>query len=99
MSKGPSRTFGPTRPIVPFMHRAKAVSYMGVDYVVEISDDTEFLELVAVVKPDVRVLSDEYRDRPDRPTRPSRIPRVPVVWGPRIPGSPSTTELIERCRG
>ena len=85
-------TKGKGRPIYNFFIRAKMVSYIGADFVVEIEDELDFMDLVQTCKPSVRVLGSEYKDRK------SRIPHIPCVFVERPKGAISTTEVIRRCQ-
>jgi len=64
----------PGKPICSWIERATSLGFMPVDYLVEINNDEEFVKLVNTVKPDLRVLGAEYRDKP------SRIPEVPALF-------------------
>lgn len=80
----------PGRPIQTWVERAVAFRFMPIDYLVEICSDLDFIRLVELLKPDLRVRGAEYRDKP------SRIPEVPTLfvhdYGQR------TSKLIERIR-
>lgn len=80
----------PGRPILNWIERATSLGYMPLDYIVEINSDKEFLQLVNILKPDLRVKGAEYRDKP------SRIPEVPCLFvhdsGIR------TSEIIRRIK-
>ena len=81
----------PDRPIMSWIERATALGFTPADYLVEIDSDKEFLQLVELLKPDLRVKGAEYRDKP------SRIPEVPTLFihesGMR------TSEIIRRIQG
>ena len=76
------------RPILSWVERATTLGFMPIDYLVEIHDNDEFLELVKVVQPDYRVKGAEYRDIP------SRIPNTPTLF--IRDGGIRTTEIIRR---
>jgi cytidyltransferase-like protein len=80
----------PGRPIQSWVERAVAFRFSPCDFLVEIKNDEEFMQLVELLKPDLRVRGAEYRDKP------SRIPEVPTLfvhdYGCR------TSKLIERIR-
>lgn len=57
---------GVERPLLTWVERATALSYLPVDYIVEIENDGDFVELVNTVEPDLRVLGAEYRGRRSR---------------------------------
>lgn len=78
------------KPIMSWVERGTAMQYMPVDYLVEIKDDEEFLELVSAIKPTMRVRGQEYRDHP------SRVPQIPSVYV--RDGGLHTSELIRRCQ-
>ncbi len=80
----------PGRPILSWIERATSLGYMPIDYLTEINSNEEFLKLVELLKPDLRVKGAEYRDKP------SRIPEVPCLFihdsGMR------TSEIIRRVK-
>ena len=80
----------PGRPYLTWVERAVAFRFMPVDYVVEVNNDKEFVRLVSILKPDLRVRGAEYKDRP------SRIPDVPTLFvhdaGMR------TSKIVERVK-
>jgi cytidyltransferase-like protein len=80
----------PGRPIMTWVERATALGYTPADYLVEIDNDKEFLRLVELLKPDLRVKGAEYREEA------SRIPEVPCLFihesGMR------TSEVIRRIK-
>lgn len=61
-----AKTKGPQRPILSFIERATCLNYMPVDVIVEIRNETEMKQVVALVKPDLRVQGADYRDKPSR---------------------------------
>ena len=64
----------PGRPILSWIERATSLGYMPIDYLVEINSNEEFVKLVEILKPDLRVLGAEYREHN------SRIPDVPALF-------------------
>ena len=64
----------PGRPILSWIERATSLGYMPIDWLVEINGDEEFLRLVELIQPDLRVLGAEYREGK------SRIPDVPALF-------------------
>lgn len=80
----------PGRPILSWIERATSLGYFPIDYLVEINSNEEFLKLVEILKPDLRVKGAEYRDKG------SRIPEVPCLFihdsGMR------TSEIIRRIK-
>ena len=57
---------GPARPVLSFIERAASLNYMPLDYIVEINNTKDMNALMASLKPDLRVQSIEYRDKPSR---------------------------------
>lgn len=86
------QTKGGGRPVNSFVRRWRTLSFQPVDFVVEITSDEDFLQLVNLIRPTYRIQSDERR------ATPSRIPNIPVIVVPRIEGSASTTDLIRRIK-
>jgi cytidyltransferase-like protein len=80
---------GEFRPILSWPERYAAMSYMPVDYIVEIDDDGDFRRLISTVKPDVRY---QGIDHAGQFTRASGIRKVFVREG-KI----HTSEIIRRC--
>lgn len=81
-------TKGSTRPILTFVERATALQYMPIDGIVEIGSDEEFVRLIRLLGPDLRVKGTEYQ------TKPSRIPAIPTMW---VRGDGMrTSKLVER---
>jgi D-beta-D-heptose 7-phosphate kinase/D-beta-D-heptose 1-phosphate adenosyltransferase len=86
---------GPARPIVPFQERAELLSALrSVDAVVGFSESTPEA-LLEIVRPDVHVKSDQYREDelPERTVvlqHGGRIVLAPHRWGT------STTDTIAR---
>ena len=80
----------PGRPLLTWIERATSLGYMPLDYLVEIDSNKEFVRLVELLKPDLRVKGAEYREKP------SRIPEVPCLFihdsGMR------TSEIIKRIK-
>jgi cytidyltransferase-like protein len=80
---------GQYRPIMSWPERYAAMSYMPVDYIVEIDDDRDFQRLMATVKPDIRF---QGVDHAGQFSRASGIPKVFIREG-KI----RTSEIIRRC--
>jgi bifunctional ADP-heptose synthase (sugar kinase/adenylyltransferase) len=81
---------GPGRPIQTFIERATSLSYMPVDYLVEIESDRDIYNLIRSVKPDVRVQGMDYMDKI------GKYPWVPKCF---IRGNGMrTSTLIERIK-
>lgn len=57
---------GEARPILNFIERCAALNYMPIDYIVEIDNKRDMNTLINNLKPDLRVQSYEYRDKPSR---------------------------------
>ena|SRR3989442_13132313 len=80
----------PGHPFLSWVERAVQFRFAPVDYVVEIGSDAEFVKLVQVLKPDLRVRGAEYKDNP------SRVADIPTLWihaaGMR------TSTIVERIR-
>lgn len=64
---------GPQRPIMSFIERAASLNYMPVDVIVEINTRNDMDDLVATIKPDLRVQGWDYKDTP------SRYPDIPKL--------------------
>lgn len=78
----------PRRPIQTFIERATALNYMPVDAIVEINTRQDMDELVARVRPDLRVQGWDYKDHV------GRYPEIPKLLVRRA--DTPTTKLIER---
>lgn len=57
---------GPSRPILTFLERAASLNYMPIDAIVEVNSKKDMDQLIAALKPDLRVQSLEYRNKPSR---------------------------------
>jgi cytidyltransferase-like protein len=57
---------GPLRPIMTFAERASALNYMPVDYICPIRNSNDMNQLIATIKPDLRVQGSDYKNRPSR---------------------------------
>jgi len=86
-----TETKGHGRPVLTWTERAAALSYLGVDWVVEIEDDDGFVELCRLMSPDFRVLGFEYVHQP------SRIPWVRKVFV--RDGGVHTSDILKRIDG
>jgi cytidyltransferase-like protein len=82
---------GKGRPILSWVERAAALAYMPIDHLVEIETDEEMKRLVELVRPDLRVLGDEYLGKV------SRFPKIPVMYV--VVRGMSTGKIVERVRG
>lgn len=79
------------QPIQTWLERACMFRYTPVDYLVEINNDEEFLELVKNTRPDLRVRGAEYRGKASRLGC-----DIPTLW---VHDSGShTSDLITRIR-
>lgn len=76
------------RPVMRWIERAAALGYVGVNYIVEIDTDEDMETLMATLRPNFRVQSEEHGG--------SKRFAVPKVLLRR--SGMSTTELIRRCR-
>lgn len=83
-----TRTKGPSRPIQTFIERAAALNYMPIDHIVEIDTRADMDELVATIKPDLRVQGWDYKDVE------SRYPDIPKLLIRRA--DTPTSALIKR---
>lgn len=83
------------RPIQSFIERATTLSYMPIDYIVEIDSDADMLEVIRGSKVDLRVQGSDYRGKP---TKYPWVPRsfVAGVGKTGLRMGMSTTKLIER---
>lgn len=57
---------GLSRPILSWQERSTALFYCGIDLIVEINSDDEFLQAVESLQPDLRFLGTEYKGRSSR---------------------------------
>src|SRR5579859_555329 len=64
----------PGRPIQTWVERATAFRFLPIDYLVEINNDEEFIRLVKVIAPDLRIRGAEFRDNK------SRCPDIPCLY-------------------
>lgn len=62
---------GPGRPILSAVERSVALGYFPIDYLVEIDSDEDMWKLMTLVKPNLRVQGEEYKDHK------TRFPKVP----------------------
>jgi len=83
-----SKAKGPERPILNFIERLTALSYMPVDYCVEITSEQDMQSLIAAVKPDLRCQGEDYIHKP------TRFPEVRKLIVRE--GKLRTSEIIER---
>lgn len=81
---------GTGRPVQTFPERLTALSYMPVDYVVEIESDRDMKRLLDTVQPDLRVQG--Y----DHSVHESKFPKWKKCFV-RV-GSMRTSKIIERCK-
>lgn len=79
---------GPSRPILTWVERATLLTYMPLDYLIEIDADLEMKKFLNRVKPDVRVQGGEYISTA------SKYPRIKKAFV-RSTGIHTST-LIER---
>ena len=49
-----------------FAERASALNYMPVDYICPIRNSNDMNQLIATIKPDLRVQGSDYKNRPSR---------------------------------
>lgn len=83
-------TKGRDRPILTFIERASAIgTFSYIDYIIEIDNDKEFTDAWKVLKPNVRVRGEEYKDKKSRVSCPE------TVWVPKLTPI-STTEITNR---
>jgi len=80
----------PGRPFLTWVERAVQFRFMPVDFIVSIESDKEFVRLVEVLKPDLRVRGAEYKELP------SRIPQIPSLYVHDT--GMHSTKLIERIK-
>ncbi len=83
---------GAGRPVLNWIERAAVMDYMPVDVVVEVDSDEDMRMVVEGIKPDVRVLGEEYRYSKSRW---EGNWKTVFVRGAGI----STTKIINRCKG
>ncbi len=57
---------GQSRPVLTFIERAASLNYMPLDFITEVNNTKDMNLLMASLKPDLRVQSIEYRDKPSR---------------------------------
>ena len=84
-----SKAKGPERPILSFVERATCLNYMPIDHIVEIRNEKDMKDLMALVQPDLRVQGADYRDKPSR----YKIEKMLVREG-----AMHTTELVDRIK-
>lgn len=80
---------GAGRPILDWVERATTLNFQPVDFVIEVDGDDDMDAIVAAVRPDLRVLGMEYRQKP------SRYPKIRTMLVRA--GSIHTTELVKRA--
>lgn len=80
---------GPGRPILGWIERATSVSYMPINYLVEVDSREELDQLVATVEPDLYICGNNYNEYP------SKFPGLRRAFI-RSAGM-HTTELVRRC--
>jgi D-beta-D-heptose 7-phosphate kinase/D-beta-D-heptose 1-phosphate adenosyltransferase len=80
----------PGRPIQTWIERATAFRFLPVDYLVEINNDDEFINLVRTIRPDLRIRGSEYRSGQ------SRCPEVPSLYVHNA--GQRTSDIIERIK-
>ncbi len=78
---------GKERPIQTWTERATTLGYMPLDYLVEFSSESELQNLIALVKPDIRVTGMDHAEDID----PSGVKRMFVR-----DGQMRTSVLIDR---
>ena len=83
---------GAGRPIMSWVERATAMGFMRCDYVVEISNDEDMQRLMNYLKPDFRVVGQDYQGHA------TRFPDVKRLFVRRNDNSISTSKIIERCK-
>jgi len=80
---------GPGRPVLSWIERATALSYMPISYLVEIDSQDELDRLVLRVKPDLYMCGNAYNECP---------PKFPGLRRAFIRSAGMhTTELVRRC--
>jgi len=82
------RLKGDSRPIMLWGERAAMLFYCGVDLIVEIDTEQEFIDAVEYLQPDFRVLGSEYKGRK------SRLPHLHTIYVKDR--GPHTSTIIER---
>jgi bifunctional ADP-heptose synthase (sugar kinase/adenylyltransferase) len=80
---------GNARPIQTFIERATMLGFMPIDALVEVASDADMRKLVGLLKPDLRVLGAEYRDKP------TKFPNIPRLF---VKSATHTSDIIERIK-
>ncbi len=57
---------GQGRPVLTFVERAASLNYLPIDFIVQINTKKDMDQLITTLKPDLRVQSMEYRNKPSR---------------------------------
>lgn len=81
---------GEGRPVQSWVERATTMAFMPVDHIVEITSDRDFLRLLTVLQPDLRVQGWDYRKTT------SKYPWIPKAF---VRGTGMrTSKIVERCK-
>jgi len=81
------------RPIQTFLERASALRYLQVNYIIEITSDKQFIEMMDNLKPDLRIKDESKKYQKSRIAKDT----ITTVYAPKV-GSVSTSELVKRIR-
>lgn len=83
---------GASRPILSWVERATALSYLPVNYLIEFGSEEELKEIVLSLQPDLRVCGGDKLDNPGY----FPMPNIKTLLVPSR--GLSTSLIIERCR-